>query len=64
MAYSHAWCLQNPRHHEVRVHLYHDNARLVDRTSRDDNISTTKFEEEELAARPLQGKETILMTCD
>ena len=34
--------------HEVWVHLLHVNARLVDRISRDDKFSTTKFEEEEL----------------
>ena len=39
-------------HHEVWVHLLHVNARLVERTSRDGNISAANREEEELAVRP------------
>ena len=39
-------------HHEVWVHSFHVNARLVDRTSRDDKYRTTKSEEKEFAVRP------------
>ena len=35
-------------HHEVWIHIVHVNARLVDRVSQGRQISSTKFEEEEL----------------